>query len=187
MVLHGKPYFYLAVLRVYSCALSIFSTPMTSETESLTSTSNKHSRGEDGQQDEPPAAALVFSQQLVDTIMGNDTQLLKRGPGRPKGSRNSTTLGSLAASSGVSKPKRPVGRPKGSGPKQQAARDKSLSPAKKHRVGRPRRYPVFGNKNLAQESSVCDSSKLPHVTNNNHFIAVSSAITNGSITSRRGF
>lgn len=58
----------------------------------------------------------------------------------------------MLTSSVPPKPKRPVGRPKGSGPKQQAARDKSMVAVKKGHVGRPRNYPMFGMTKSPQKS-----------------------------------
>lgn len=65
----------------------------------------------------------------------------KRGPGRPKGSRNRTSSASLKIPQPI---KRAVGRPRGSGPRQLAQANSGTETTKKRRVGRLRKKPAFG-------------------------------------------
>lgn len=72
----------------------------------------------------------------------------KRKPGRPKGSKNTN--------SSAIEPKRPVGRPPGTGPKQQAVLHGDDPDANERRpVGRPKKKPVtFGPMNPPGTSSI---------------------------------
>ncbi|KAF5374665.1 hypothetical protein D9615_009014 [Tricholomella constricta] len=73
----------------------------------------------------------------------------KRGRGRPKGSRNQSK--SLEQ---VQTVKRPVGRPRGSGPIQMAAKmSSSVELREKRRVGRPKKKSVFGPSKSCTEST----------------------------------
>jgi len=112
----------------------------------------------ESQWDEPltsPSKSVVSTlPQELESTVGDNLAPLKRGRGRPKGSCNAAIPESMLTSSVPPKPKQPVERSKGSGPKQQAARDKSMLAVKKGRVGHPRKYPTFGMTKLPQKSMV---------------------------------